>query len=258
LAARAIWKGVIRVKSTGVPVKLYSAVKDRGVHFRLLHEKDLAPVNQQMVNPRTEEVVPYAETRRALATDDGELVILEQDEIKALEPPASRDVEVTQFFPAGTIDHRWYDRPYYLGPDGNASAYAALVEALRRTGTEGLAHWVMRKQRYAGALRLRDDHAVLITLHPAEQVVMASAVRGAAARETTRQELAMAKQLVEMLAGDFEPAEYRDAYRERVMELIERKASGKTVRFAKAPPARRPRDLTSALRASLARERKVA
>ena len=260
MAARAIWKGVIHVKSARVPVKLYSAVKDRGVHFRLLHEKDLAPISQQMVNPQTEEIVPYAETRRALPTGNGELVILEQDEIKALEPPSSRVIEMTRFFPAGTIDHRWYDRPYYLGPDGNESAYAALVEALRRSETEGLARWVMRKQTYSGALRLRDDHAVLVTLHPAEQVVMAGAVAGAtAARETTKQELAMAKQLVEMLAGDFEPAEYRDEYRERVMELIERKSSGKAVRIAKPPPAaRRPHDLTAALRASLTRERKVA
>ena len=259
MAARAIWKGVIHLKSARVPVKLYSAVKDRGVHFRLLHEKDLAPINQQMVNPRTEEIVPYAQTRRALPAGDGELVILEQDEIKALEPAPSRVIEVTRFFAAGTIDHRWYDRPYYLGPDGNASAYAALVDALRRSETEGLARWVMRKQVYAGALRLREDHAVLVTLHPAEQVVMAGAVGTGATREASKQELAMAKQLVEMLAGDFEPAEYRDEYRERVMELIERKASGKVVRIAKAPPAtRRPHDLTAALRASLTRERKVA
>jgi len=257
MAARAMWKGVIRIKGGRIPVKLYSAVKDRGVHFRLLHEKDSTPVSQQMVNAQTGEVVPYAQTRRALPTGDGELVILEQEEIKALEPPESRDIEVSQFFKAGTIDHRWYNRPYYLGPDGNAAAYAALVAALSKSGTEGLARWVMRKQSYAGALRLRDDHAVLITLHPAEQVVMARAT-GDSSRETSKQELAMAKQLVGMLEGDFEPDEYRDAYRERVMELIERKASGKTVRIAKVTRERRPRELTAALRASLARERKVA
>lgn len=256
MAARAIWKGVIHLGKARVPVKLYSAVKDRSVHFRLLHEKDHAPVRQELVNPETEEVVPYADAKRGFVTEDKELVILSREELAALEPAASRDVEVTHFLPLGSIDHRWYDRPYYLGPDGNARAYAALVAALHHSQREGLAHWVMRKQACTGALRLRDGHAVLITLHPAQEIVQAGALPGA--RDATKAELAMARQLVGMLEGEFDPKEYRDEYRARVLELIERKASGKTVRFARPRPARRTQDLTAALRASLKKERKVA
>src|SRR5690554_4922940 len=116
MAARAMWKGVIGL-GEGVPVKLYSAVEDRDVHFRLLHESDRVPVRQQLVNPDTDEVVPYEDTRRGLATDDGELVVFEGDELDALEPEASRDIEVLAFLPHEEIDHRWYLRPYYLGPD---------------------------------------------------------------------------------------------------------------------------------------------
>jgi len=257
MSARAIWKGVIHLGKGRIPVKLYSAVKDRGIHFRLLHEKDLAPIRQQLVNPETDEIVPYAQARRGLVTEDKELVILTKEEIEALEPKASRDVEISRFVPLGTIDHRWYDRPYYLGPDGNAKAYAALVAALERTRQEGLAHWVMRKQVYAGALRLRGTHAVLITLRPAEQVAMA-AVDAPTTRVASKGEQSMARQLVSMLEGEFDPKDYRDEYRARVMELIERKASGKTVRFRKPAPARQRHDLTAALRASLARERKIA
>jgi DNA end-binding protein Ku len=252
-----MWKGVIELGDARIPVKLYSAVKDRNVHFRLLHEKDLAPVRQQLVNAETDDIVPYAEARRGLVTDDKELVILTKEEIAELEPEASRSVEISSFLPLGTIDHRWYDRPYYLGPDGNARAYAALVAALERTKKEGLAHWVMRKQTYAGALRLRGAHAVLITLRPAEQVA-AAAVEAPTTRVASKGELDMARQLVSMLEGEFDPQDYRDEYRARVMQLIERKTSGKTVRFQKPAPKRRQRDLTAALRASLARERKIA
>jgi DNA end-binding protein Ku len=255
-----MWKGELHVGGTRLPVKLYSAVKERGVRFRMLHAKDHEPIRQHFVNAQTDEIVPWAATRRALPVDDGQLVVLTQDEIESLAPPASRTIEVARFLPAGAIDHRWYDRPYYLGPDGDATGYAALVEALKRTEQEGLAHWVMRKQAYTGALRLRGDHAALITLHPAEQVVMAGAIdRSTTKRTATKGEIAMAKQLVGMLEGEFDPAEYTDEYRERVMDLIRRKASGKTIRLAKPPrAARRTGDLSAALKASLARERKVA
>jgi len=257
MAARAIWKGVIHLGSKRVPVKVYSAVKDRSIHFRLLHDKDHAPVRQQLVNAQSGEIVPYAQARRGFVTDEKDMVILSKDEIDALDPPASRIIEVSECLPLGVIDHRWYDRPYYLGPDGNARAYAALVAALEHTKREGLAHWVMRKQSYAGALRVRGDHAVLITLRSAEQVAVIDAMPDRAV-EASKGELAMARQLVSMLEAEFDPKDYRDEYRERLMQFIERKASGKVVRLARPAPARRTNDLSAALRASLKRERQVA
>src|SRR5690606_7352245 len=97
LMARAIWKGVIRFGSVEVPVKLYSAVRARGIHFRLLHEKDLQPVKQQMVNPETGDVVEYEDVRRAYQTEDGDLVMLAEEELAELEPEASPDIEITRF-----------------------------------------------------------------------------------------------------------------------------------------------------------------
>src|SRR5690554_1251956 len=136
MAARAMWKGVICFGEIKVPVKLYSAIQDRGVHFRLLHEKDHSPVRQAMVNPETDEIVPYAETRRAYRTDEGSLVMFSQDELKALQPDSGRDIEIIQFMPPTLIDHRWYDRPYYLGPDGSEPPYIALATALERSAKE--------------------------------------------------------------------------------------------------------------------------
>lgn len=251
MAARAIWKGVIRFGEVEVPVKLYSAVEDRSVHFRLLHAKDRAPVKQAMINPRTDEIVPYAETFRAYRADDGHLVVFERDELEALEPEPGRDIEILRFMPPKAIDHRWYDRPYYLGPDGDEAAYSALAEALEHSGREGLARWVMRKKPYAGALRLHGGAPILMSLRYEEQVLPMDSLAPPTGKPLDARELEMARQLIGMLEAEFDPGEYHDEYRERVLELIEAKRQGK--RFKVVPLHRREpsEDLGNALEASL-------
>lgn len=260
MAARAIWKGVIRFGEAKVPVKLYSALEDKNVHFRLLHEKDHVPVKQAMVNQKTGDVVPMEEVRRGYPTEDEQFVILNGEELDALEPEASRDIEVTQFFAQSVIDHRWYDRPYYLGPDDSSKFYSALISALKSSKKEGLAHWVMRKKSYFGALRLHGDYPVLITLRHAEEVIAASELEAPKGRATDKKELAMAEQLVGMLEDTFDPTRYRNEYRGRLLELIDLKAKGRVVSFKKARPKKQSSDLSKALQASLkqAKERKSA
>lgn len=258
MAARAMWKGVIRFGEVQVPVKLYSAVQDRSVHFRLLHAKDRSPVKQAMVSAETEEVVPYAETRRAYRTEEGSLVMFDKEELEALEPDSGRDIEVIRFMPPQAIDHRWYDRPYYLGPDGSESAYYAFAEALENSAMEGLARWVMRKKSYVGALRLHCGVPMLMSLRHEEQVVPVSALEPPRGKALDAKELDMARQLIGMLEAEFDPLEYHDEYRERVLELIEAKQQGKSV---KVTPIRRRKpsdDLSKALEASLKKERKRA
>jgi DNA end-binding protein Ku len=235
MMARAIWKGRIRFGDVDVPVKLYSAVQDQGIHFRLLHEKDMHPVQQQMVHPDTGRVVEHDEIRRAWQTDDGDLVILGDDELAELEPEASRDIEVTHFVEAEAITHQWYDRPYFLGPDEDAAAYFALVAALRKKGREGVARWVMRKKEYVGALRLAGDHLMLMTLRRAGEVVPASALPAPGGRALDRREVNMAVQLVSALEDELDLTEFRDEYRDRVLELVEAKAEGKVLKFPEPP-----------------------
>lgn len=256
--ARAMWKGVIRFGDARVPVKLYSAVQDRSVHFRLLHSKDRSPVRQAMVNPETDAIVPYAETRRGYVTDEGSLVVLDKEELEELAPEQSRDIEVIHFMPPEVIDHRWYSRPYYLGPDGAEKDYFALIEALEHTGKEGLARWVMRKKAYVGALRLHQGYPMLMSLRHEEEVVSVDALEPPKGKKLDAKELDMAQQLIGMLEAPFEPEEYHDEYRARVMEMIEAKRRGESV---KVTPIRRPKpsdDLSKALEASLKQERKRA
>jgi DNA end-binding protein Ku len=251
MAARAIWKGRIRFGDVDVPVKLYSAVQDRNVSFRLLHAKDLEPVKQHMVNPETGKVVPYEDVQRAYRTDDGDLVMLDPDELAELEPEASRDIEITRFVAPEVITHQWYDRPYFLGPDDDDDAYFALVEALRKQKREGVARWVMRKKEYVGALRLEGDHLMLMTLRHAGEVVEASALKPPGGRALDEREVKMAAQLVAALEDELDMTAFRDEYRDRVLELVEAKAEGKVVKFPAAPKKQTEKSLASMLEQSV-------
>lgn len=251
MAARAIWKGVIRFGDIAVPVKLYSAMEDRSVHFRLLHRKDKSPVKQAMVNPETDEVVPYQETLRAYRTEAGDLVVLSQDELNDLIPAKNRDIRILHFLSKQVIGHRWYQRPYYLGPDGARDDYFALADALQASDREGLARWVMRNKEYLGVLRLFQGYPMLVTLRYAEQVLSAQDLEPPRGKPLDKKELSMARRLIGMLEAEFEPTEYQDEYRDRVLQLIARKQKGGRVKKAPRREARASGDLTRALEESL-------
>ena len=252
MAARAIWKGVVRFGREKLGVKLYSAVQDRTIRFRLLHETDLVPVRQRMVDPRSEEPVEKEEVRKALAVSRASFVVFDDEELEKLEPEDSRDIEVLRFVDSEEIDHRWYSRAYYLAPEGAAGSYFALAAALEQEGREGVAKWVMRKKEYVGSLRAVDGYLMLIVLRHADEVIAADQLDAPAGRELSRKEIAMAEQLISALEGSFDPSEYCDEYRERVMELIELKAKGKKPKVTKFKPRKTDEgSLAGALEASL-------
>lgn len=255
MAARAMWKGVICLDDERVPVKLYAAVEDRSIHFRLLHGKDRTPVKQVMLNPRTEQIVPHGNTRRGYITKDKDVVVLNDSDLSTLEPEPSRAIHVLAFVPPATLDHRWYRRPYYLGPDNDPDAWSALVAALEESGREGLVRWTMRKKEYLGALRLHQGYPMLVSLRHAEEVVSVASREVPQGPELSDRELSMAQQLVSMLEVPFEPETYREEYRERVLELIETKRQGGRVRKLPARRRRPSKDLAGALEASVKQER---
>lgn len=257
MAAPAIWKGTLRFGSVEVPVKLYSAVEDRKVHFRLLDAKAKKPVEQRMVHPASGEPVPAKEVGKGWEAEPGVFVALDDEDLEEAQPEPSRDVEITRFVPAEAIEPPWYERPYWLGPDGKDARepYFALAAALAREGREGVARWTMRKKRYVGALHARDGRLMLVTLRNAGEVISAADLPAPRGRAPSERELAMARQLVEALEDDFRPEDYRDEYRERVAELVETKAKGKTPKVRKIRPKKPSGDLDRALAASLKRAR---
>jgi len=252
MAARAIWKGVLKIGTARIPVKLYSGVVDRTVRFHILDDRGLMRVKQHMVDPDSGEEVAKEEIRKGYEVEPGRFVIITEEDLESLQPKPSRDIEELEFVPPEAISQQWYERPYYLAPDGDEKAYFALVEALMNKEREGIVHWVMRNKAYVGALRAEDTHLLLFTLRNAEQVISARDLPKPAGREPTAKELAMAKQLVGLLEGEFNAADYKDEYRERVTEFLEKKAKGKAPRLRAVKMKRKAASLDSVLKKSLA------
>lgn len=251
MAARAIWKGAIELDGLQVPVKLYSAVQDRRVHFRLLHDRDLAPVKQVMVDAETEKPVESDDIKKGAAAEAGRFVIVTREDLKAVEPPPSRAIAVERCIARQALDYGFYDRPYWLGPDGQAADYQALVAALDE-GQEAICSWVMRNRSYVGALMRRGENLMLITLRQAAEVIAPAEIDVPQGRAADSKELAMARQLVEMLQGGFAPQEYRDEHRVRLHELVERKAKGEKIGLVRPSNKRAPSSLSGALQRSIA------
>lgn len=251
MAARAIWKGELKLGSAKVPVKLYSGVTDRTIHFHILDDKQLLRVKQRMVSPDSGAEVANEEVQKGYEIEPGRFVILTDEELESLEPKPSREIDVAEFVPPEAISQQWYERPYYLAPDGDEQAYFALAEALNNRNREGIAHWVMRNKHYVGALRAEGDYLLLVTLRNAEEVISARDLPKPAGRAPTAKELAMAKQLVGLLEGEFKADDYKDEYRERVMEFIEKKAKGKAPRLHAVKTKRKASSLGSVLEKSL-------
>ena len=232
-------------------MKLYAAVADASVHFRLLHAKDHAPVKQQMIDPETQEPVAPELIRRAIEVDRGTYVVINPEEQAALEPKPSRAIAVERVVSADKIDERWFDRPYYLGPDGDDDAYFGLARALEKNSWIAVVHWTMRKKSYAGALYGSDGYLLLDTLRNTQDVMEIESIRPPAEGAPDPREIKLAEQLIGTLEDRFDATAYRDEYREQVLAMIEAKSRGKVVQFPKSA-RRKPTDsLLRDLQASL-------
>ena len=228
MTARTIWKGVIRFGEFRLPVRLHSAVVDRTVHFHLLHDADQVRVRQRLVDPQSGQTWNYQDSQRGYELERGRFVMLHDEELAEIEPKPSRDITVACFVPRHVIGHAWYDRPYYLGPDGQPKAYVVLAEALDQQQCEGLARWTFRRKEYVGALTSHDGALMLITLRYEGEVLSASALEPPEGRAIQSKERDMARQLMHTLDDDFRPEEFRDDYRHRVLEMIEAKRRGES------------------------------
>jgi DNA end-binding protein Ku len=249
--ARAMWKGTLELSELTVPVKLYSAAQDRSVHFHMLHGDDQVRVRQRMVDPTTEEAVAPEEIRKGYEVEPGEFVLLSAEELRKAAPEPSRAIALDHFLEAGALEAYWYARPYYLGPDGQPERYRALSAALASEERIGIAHWVMRNKRYVGALHAVGPQLVLVTLRSREEVRDVSRLSAPAGRAFEKNELALAEQLIQALAGHFDPQAFHDEHRKRVLELIEAKQKGKKLPIKREPRKVQPSSIADALAASL-------
>jgi DNA end-binding protein Ku len=250
MSARAMWKGVLRLGSSQIPVKLYSAVQDRTVHFHILESKSEARVRQQMVAPQTEQEQPDRDVQKGYEIEPGTFVVVKPKELQTVEPPPSRDIVPLAFVPADKIGPQWYERPYYLAPSEDPSSYFALVDALENRKRAGIAQWVMRKRQYYGALCPVQGSLVLIAMRNSEEVLSPRELP-APGRPPDSRELPLAEQLIKALEDEFHPEEFHDEYRERVQTFLDQKAKGRAPKLKAVRPKKPPESVLDALAASL-------
>ena len=255
---RAIWSGAISFGLVNIPVKLYSAVSRKTVRFNQIDAESGQRIRQQRVNPETGEEVPYEQIVKGYEISPDQYVTISNEELEALEPQKTRTIDIEEFVDLEQIDPIHYDHPYYLAPDkGAGKAYKLLLDAMEQADKVGIARVVIRSKENLVALRAYNGALTMETMLFPDEVVDPSSIEELAAADgntkTTKRELDMAKQLIESLSGDFDPTGYTDEYRERVLELIERKAAGETITVEAPEPERKEvPDLMAALEQSIA------
>jgi DNA end-binding protein Ku len=255
---RSIWSGAISFGLVNVPVKLYSAVSRKTVRFHQLNSKTGHRIAQKRVDSVTNEEVPYDDIVKGYELTKDRYVVITPEELDALDPEKTRTIDIEDFVDLADIDPIHYDHPYYLVPDkGAAKAYGLLLQAMEESEKVAVARVVIRSKEQLVAIRPAPGGVLTMeTMIFADEVVDPEDIEelpGAKELKVSAREVKMAQQLIDSLSSDFEPEKYRDEYREKVLELIERKASGEEIAVQpEAPEPKKVPDLMAALEASLA------
>ncbi len=253
---RAIWSGSISFGLVNVPVRMVSAIDEQDLEFDLLHEKDGGRIGFQTVCKLEGEPVPRDELVKGYEVAKGEYVYMTEEDFAAAEVEGTRAIVVEGFVPYEDIDPVYFERTYYLAPeDGSERVYALFLRALERSGLAGIARYVMRDREHLACLRTREGAVTLERMYFADEVRPVDGVAPGDV-EVDRRELEMATELIDRFAMEWDPAKYRDTYRERLLRVIEAKRKGTKVRVEAARAAEQPTDLMEALEASLAAARR--
>ncbi|HKG64197.1 MAG TPA: Ku protein [Solirubrobacteraceae bacterium] len=254
---RSMWSGAISFGLVNVPVKLYSAVSRKTVRFNQLNAETGNRIQQKRVDPETGEEVGYDQIVKGYELTKDRYVVITPDELDALDPEKTRTVDIEDFVDLDEIDPVYYDHPYYLVPDkGATKAYGLLLGAMKQANKVAIARVVLRSKEQLVAIRPSGDVLMMETMLFHDEVVPSDDIEdlpdGKELKATDR-ELKMAQQLIDSLSSEFDPTSYRDEYREKVLELIEMKASGQEIAVQpEAPEPAKVPDLMAALEASLA------
>jgi DNA end-binding protein Ku len=255
---RAIWTGVVSFGLVNIPVRLLPATRAHDIAFHQFEEKTGKRIHNKRVVEGGSREVPYQHVVKGFEVRKGKIVLIEPKELEALAPAKGRSIEITEFVDLHEIDPVYWDATYYVLPDeraGAAKSYALLRKAMADSEKVAIGRFVLRTKEYLVTVRPLGPGLALETMFYAdeirdlEQLVPAEARKNAA----PTQQLALAQQLIDSLSGPFDPKRYKDTFRDRVMELIEKKSRGEEV---VTEPEEAPRaevvDLMEALKASLA------
>jgi DNA end-binding protein Ku len=250
MASRAMWKGAISFGLVTVPVSLNVAVRPRDVRFHQVHDKDGGRIREKRVCEIDGKEVPYEHVAKGFEIAKGEVVVLGRDELRAVDAVADKTIALEQFVELTEIDPLYFDRTYFVAPDGKAAAhaYALFSAVLEKARQVAIGRIVISTKQHLCMLRAKDGQLLLTTLVYADELAEAPDVPRAT---PTAQELKMASLLVDQMVGTFEPGRFHDEHRDRVLELVKKRAQGKPLKAVEERAPAAIADLTEALKRSL-------
>lgn len=256
---RSMWKGGISFGLVMIPVRLYAATEQRDIAFRQVHRADGGRIRFRRFCSVCGEEVPYEDVVKGYELPDGEMVILDDEDLADLPLPTTKSIEVLQFAPAEQLDPILFNKSYYVEPEAaGARAYVLLRDALEQSGRVAIAQVALRQRESLATLRSRDGVLVLETLLWPDEIRTASFPFLDQEIEVRPQELTMASSLIDSMTSDFDPDAHHDGYREALIEVIDAKIAGRELaqpsplEIAAGPST----SLADALRASLAAAQK--
>lgn len=250
---RSIWNGTIAFGAVAVPIKLYSALEDRTVHFTEVHQADGARIEHRPFCGKEGKEVPREEIVKGYEARKNKYVVVEKDEIDAASGTRSRIIDVDRFVRAADIDPVFYDRSYFLGArEEGADAYRVLHDALARAGRAAIGRFTFHNREYLAAIRPFDDVLVLHTMRFADELVAPKDLDPPKLPGKPKTaEVKMARQLIASLDAPFKADRWHDEYRELVLEAIRRRADGESIAQPEEPQPEPEGDLLDVLQASL-------
>lgn len=233
MAARTLWKGSISFGLVNVPIRMVTAVREKGVHFHMLSKDGSCRLRRKLVCPETGEEYDFQNTARGYEVAPDQYLIIKDDELEKIKPEKGRTIDIIAFINLAEVDPIYYDRTYYLLPDeGGTKPYRLLVEAMTERKTVALARFVLRERQHLSALRpMADGGLALHTMHYADEVVSWTELADELPTKVAvgKQELAIAGQLIDALTQPFKPEGYEDEYRKQLEHLIQAKVEGEEV-----------------------------
>lgn len=258
---RAIWKGSISFGLVNIPIGLYPATRKEDISFRQLRADDLSPIRYKRVAETDGEEVPWDKIVKGYEYEKGEFVIVTDKDFEQAMPEATQSIDIVEFVDLAEIDPMFFDKPYYLEPQkGGKKAYALLRDTLEATGKVGIARVVIKTRQHLAAVKPMDEALVLELMHFPDEVLEPAGLDLPKEEKLGKKELDMARSLVETMSGKWDPEEFKDEYRDKLVKLIEEKVArgGKELPApkAKARPATNVVDLVAVLQKSLAETKK--
>jgi len=253
---RAIWKGSISFGLVNIPIALYPATRREELKFRLLRKSDFSPVNYKRVAEKDGKEVPWDQIVKGYEYEKGKYVVLKDEDFDRVDLEATQTVDIQDFVDQEEIDPMFFYKPYYLEPQkGGDKAYALLRDALKHSGKVGIAKVVIKTRQHLAGVKPEDGALILELMHFADELADIEKLHLPKKAEVGKRELNMAKSLIDSMSSKWDPAKYKDDYREALMEVIEEKveAGGKEIE-EKPKKAFKPTkviDLVSVLQKSL-------